>query len=76
MTVGWGDRNLAKARHADEIRETLDVQILFVNTARIRDESSAINNIRIAIQLLGLERVVVVATKIDVSTSHTIEVCC
>lgn len=65
---GWGDTNIAKARHAEEVRDTVDFEMILVDTARIETDSTANNNIRQALRARGPERVVVVATKIDLFT--------
>ena len=67
LSLGWGDRNVAKVRHADEIRDHVDIEIIFVDTARITTEDTAINNVRSAIQNRGVNGVIIVATKVDVS---------
>lgn len=69
--VGWGDRNTAKTRHADEVRDTVDLEIILVDKARIETEDVAINKMRVALQNRGVENVIIVATKTDVSVRRS-----
>ena len=65
--LGWGDRNIAKAVHAEEVKENIASEAIFVDTSRIASEGVAIGNIRRALRARGPDRVIAVATKIDAS---------
>ncbi|KAF2735985.1 hypothetical protein EJ04DRAFT_522443 [Polyplosphaeria fusca] len=41
---GWGDRNFAKTKHADDIKDKVDIEMTFVDTSRITTEDISINN--------------------------------
>lgn len=65
-TSGWGDTNLAKTQHADEIKDDADVEIILADIDRIVDNASFVANVRAAYQNRSKKGVMIVATKIDV----------
>lgn len=66
MIPGWGDINTMRARHADEVKDQVDVEIILAPTSRIATEDLVISNVRAAALNHGAARVKLVATKIDV----------
>ncbi|KAH6625660.1 hypothetical protein C7974DRAFT_414159 [Boeremia exigua] len=62
---GWGDLNLSRARHAEEISHNVDAVIILTDTIRITTEDKLINSIRAAVAHHGASKVKIVATKID-----------
>jgi hypothetical protein len=66
---GWGDVNLAKTRHADEIKDDADVEIILADTDRIVDNAMFIANIKAAYQNRDAKGVMIIVTKIDVGLS-------
>jgi hypothetical protein len=64
---GWGDINLAKSRHADEIKDSADLEIILADTMRIATEATTIDSIRAALQNRGAHNVLITTTKTDVS---------
>lgn len=67
MSTGWGDVNLSRTRHTDEIKDSVDVELILADTIRIATDDTVISNARGAILNHGLASVKLVATKIDVS---------
>ncbi|KAF2112543.1 hypothetical protein BDV96DRAFT_664124 [Lophiotrema nucula] len=72
---GWGDRNIAKSRHADEIKDTVDMEMIFIDTSRITTENTAINKVREAIHNRGANGVIIIATKVDSMTEDELSNC-
>jgi hypothetical protein len=70
MSSGWGDLNLSRARHFEEINDNVDVVLIFTDTIRITSEDKLVNQIRAAVAHHGASKVKIVATKIDVSVKH------
>lgn len=68
--LGWGDTNVDRARHADEIKDMVDVEIIVADTIRISTDDIVISNVRAAVLNHGLSNVKLVATKIDVCFHH------
>jgi hypothetical protein len=64
--LGWGDVNLSRVRHAEQIKDTVDVEIILADTVRIASDNLVINAARAAVAHHGAARVKLVATKIDV----------
>jgi hypothetical protein len=64
---GSGDTNSTRTRHADEIKDSVDVLIVLADTIRITTDDSFISKVRGGILTHGVDRVKLVATKIDVS---------
>jgi hypothetical protein len=58
---------MERVRHADEVKDRVDVEILLADTIRIASDDVVINNARAAAAIRGAESVKLVATKIDVS---------
>lgn len=54
-------------RHAEQIKDTVDVEIILADTIRIASDDKVINNTRAAIAHHGESNVKIIATKIDVS---------
>lgn len=67
--TGWGDLNLSRARHVEEINDNVDVVVILTDTIRITSDDKLISSIRAAVAHHGAAKVKVVATKIDVSTT-------
>jgi hypothetical protein len=65
--AGWGDINLSRVRHAEDIKDSVDVEIILTDTIRIASDDAVINTARSAVALRGAPNVLLVATKIDVS---------
>lgn len=65
ITIGWGDINLSRNRHADEIKDTVDVEFIVADTIRIATDDAVINNARSAVLNHGAAKVKLIATKID-----------
>lgn len=65
--TGWGDVNLSRVRHAEEIKDTVDVEIILADTIRIASDANVINSARAAVAHHGAANVKLAATKIDVS---------
>lgn len=57
---------MMRARHADEIKDTVDVEIVLGDTSRIGTDEMVISTARAGILNHGASKVKVVATKIDV----------
>jgi hypothetical protein len=70
--LGWGDINLSRVRHAEEIKDTVDVEIILADTIRITSDDKVINSARAAIAHHGASNVKLVATKIDVSKNSDV----
>ncbi|KAI4647068.1 uncharacterized protein J4E78_009040 [Alternaria triticimaculans] len=62
---GSGDTNMSRARHADEVKDTVDVEIILGDTVRIGTDEMVISNARAGVLNHGASNVKVVATKID-----------
>ncbi|KAG9189641.1 hypothetical protein G6011_06509 [Alternaria panax] len=62
---GSGDINMSRARHADEIKDTVDVEIILGDTVRIGTDEMVISTARAGVLNHGASKVKVVATKID-----------
>jgi hypothetical protein len=63
-----GDINMSRARHADEIKDTVDVEIVLGDTVRIGSDETLISHARAGVLNHGATKFKVIATKIDVST--------
>ncbi|KAH7374324.1 hypothetical protein BKA66DRAFT_534116 [Pyrenochaeta sp. MPI-SDFR-AT-0127] len=63
---GSGDINMSRARHADEVKDNVDVEIILCDTARIGTDEMLISTARSGVLNHGPSKVKVVATKIDV----------
>lgn len=57
---------MSRARHADEVKDTVDVEIILGDTVRIGTDEMVISNARAGVLNHGASNVKVVATKIDV----------
>lgn len=64
---GWGDLNLSRTRHAEEIKDKADIIIIVADTIRISSDAKVINEVRAAVAHHGAENVKIITTKIDVS---------
>ncbi|KAJ4294178.1 hypothetical protein N0V90_007868 [Kalmusia sp. IMI 367209] len=62
---GSGDINVSRARHAEELRNTVDILFVLADTLRIKDEHQVINTMRDCMKSRGTDKVRLVATKID-----------
>ncbi|KAL1796404.1 hypothetical protein ACET3X_004944 [Alternaria dauci] len=62
---GSGDINMSRARHADEIKDSVDVEIILGDTVRIGTDEMVISTARAGVLNHGASKVKVVATKID-----------
>ncbi|KZM22265.1 hypothetical protein ST47_g6610 [Ascochyta rabiei] len=62
---GWGDANLSRVRHAEDIKDTVDVEIILADTIRMCSDDKVINSVRAAVAHHGPANVKIVATKID-----------
>jgi hypothetical protein len=69
-STGFGDTNTLRARYADEIKDTVDCELIVADTIRISSDDAVINKARAAIANHGIAGVKLVATKIDVSLSR------
>jgi hypothetical protein len=67
MYTGWGDTSVMRARHADEVKDTVLVEIIVADTIRISTDDMVINTVRGAALNHSPAQVKLVATKIDVS---------
>lgn len=67
LPSGWGDLNLSRARHVEEINDDVDVVMILTDTIRITSEDQLVKQIRAAVAHHGASKVKIVATKIDVS---------
>ncbi|KAF2126021.1 hypothetical protein P153DRAFT_408019 [Dothidotthia symphoricarpi CBS 119687] len=72
---GWGDINLSRVRHAEEIKDSVDVEIILADTIRIASDDKVINSVRAAMAHHGASKVKVVATKIDSLTPNQLAQC-
>lgn len=61
---------MLRARHADEVKDTVDVEIVLGDTGRIGTNALVISTAHAGVLNHGAARVKVVATKIDVSTRN------
>ena len=66
--LGWGDTNTSRSRHADDVKDTVDVEVILADTIRIATDDMVINHARAAALNHGMTMVKLVATKIDVSS--------
>lgn len=66
--TGSGDINQSRARHADEIKDSVDVEIIVGNTDRIGTNDMLLSMVRASIMNHGASNTKVVATHIDAST--------
>ncbi|KAH7067835.1 hypothetical protein FB567DRAFT_585403 [Paraphoma chrysanthemicola] len=64
---GSGDINMLRAKHADEIKDSVDVEIVLGDTVRIGTDDMVISTVRSGILNHGASKVKVIATKIDCS---------
>jgi hypothetical protein len=60
---------MLRARHADAIKDTVDIECILADTIRIATDDLVISKARAAVLTHGAARVKIVATKIDVSYS-------
>lgn len=58
---------MSRARHADDVKDSVDVEIILADTIRITTDDVVINTARAGVENHGASNVKVVATKIDVS---------
>jgi hypothetical protein len=63
---------MLRARHADAVKESVDVEIILADTIRIATDDLVISTARAGVLNHGAAKVKVVATKIDVSCPRTI----
>lgn len=64
--TGLGDINMSRTRHAEEVRDAVDVEIILADTGRIVTDEMVISLGRAGILHHGTSKVKIVATKIDV----------
>jgi hypothetical protein len=69
--LGWGDVNLSRECHAEQVKNTVDVEIILADTARIASDHLVINAARAAVAHHGATNAKLVATKIDVCRKST-----
>ncbi|KAH5398437.1 hypothetical protein HBI67_215240 [Parastagonospora nodorum] len=62
---GWGDVNLSRVRHAEQIKDTVDVEMILADTIRMASDDMVINSARAAVAHHGAGNVKLIATKID-----------
>jgi hypothetical protein len=67
---GSGDVNMLRARHADDVKDGVDVEIVLGDTVRIGTDDVVMSTVRAGVINHGSSRVKVVATKIDVSNTN------
>ncbi|CAN9168334.1 unnamed protein product [Alternaria alternata] len=72
---GWGDINLSRVRHAEQIEDTVDVEIILADTIRIASDDKVINSTRAAVAHHGPSKVKVVATKVDSLSKNQLSQC-
>ncbi|KAI4912024.1 hypothetical protein J4E90_006844 [Alternaria incomplexa] len=72
---GSGDTNLSRTRHAEEIKATVDVEIVLADTIRITTDDTIIQTTRSGILHHGSSNVKVVATKIDSISDNQLNQC-
>jgi hypothetical protein len=72
--IGWGDTNTSRTRHADDVKDTVDVEVILADTIRITTDDLVINHVRAAALNHGMAMVKIVATKIDVSLSSWVKI--
>ncbi|KAF2650093.1 hypothetical protein K491DRAFT_761961 [Lophiostoma macrostomum CBS 122681] len=73
--LGWGDINAARTRYADQIKDTVDVEMILGDTIRIATDDMVINNARSAAINHGMGHVKLVATKIDAISPNQLAQC-
>ncbi|KAF3036845.1 hypothetical protein E8E12_007724 [Didymella heteroderae] len=61
---GWGDSN-SRVRHAEEIKDNVDVELILADIIRIHSDDKVINTARAAVAHHGPANVKVITTKID-----------
>lgn len=59
---------MSRVRHIDEVKDTVDVELVLGDTVRIGTDKSVINAARSGAHNHGYSNVKVVTTKIDVSS--------
>jgi len=64
---------MLRARHADEVKDTVDLEIILADTQRIGTDAMLISTARAGVLNHGASKVKVVATKIDVSIRSRVE---
>ncbi|KAL5117630.1 hypothetical protein ACEQ8H_004523 [Pleosporales sp. CAS-2024a] len=69
---GSGDVNMLRARHADGIKDSVDVEIILADTIRIATDDFVISNARAGLLNHGADKVKIVATKIDAITEDEV----
>jgi hypothetical protein len=67
---GSGDVNMLRARHADDVKDGVDVEIVLGDTVRIGTDDVVMSTVRAGVLNHGSSKVKVVATKIDVSNAN------
>ncbi|KAF1831454.1 hypothetical protein BDW02DRAFT_606538 [Decorospora gaudefroyi] len=72
---GSGDINMSRARHADAIKDTVDMEIVLGDTVRIGTDEMVISTARAGVINHGVSKVKVVATKIDVISDDQLAQC-
>ncbi|KAI8942139.1 hypothetical protein NX059_000229 [Plenodomus lindquistii] len=63
---GSGDINMSRAKHADEVKDSVDVEIVLGDTDRIGTNEMVISTARAGVLNHGASKVKVVTTKIDI----------
>lgn len=61
---------MSRVRHADEVKDSVDVEIVLGDTGRIVTDEVVINAARAGVLNHGASKVKVIATKIDVGFSQ------
>ncbi|KAH7115028.1 hypothetical protein B0J11DRAFT_594182 [Dendryphion nanum] len=72
---GWGDVNVFRTRHSDEIKDTVDVELIVADTIRIATDDAVISSARSAMMNHGASGVKLVATKTDVISDNQLAQC-
>ncbi|KAJ8119004.1 hypothetical protein OPT61_g125 [Boeremia exigua] len=72
---GWGDSNLARIRHAEEIKDTVDVEFILADIIRFASDDKVINSARAAVAHHGAANVKMVTTKIDAFSGNELSQC-
>ena len=71
IATGSGDVNMLRARHAEDVKDTVDVEIILGDTVRIGTDDIVMSTARAGILNHGSSKVKVVATKIDVRLKNS-----
>ncbi|KAF2819433.1 hypothetical protein CC86DRAFT_432039 [Ophiobolus disseminans] len=73
---GSGDVNMLRARHAEDVKDTVDVEIILGDTVRIGTDDMVMSTARAGILNHGASKVKVIATKIDMLSDDQLAQCC